>query len=176
MNLLSRRIFKSSLTSQSSIRELVQNVLVSELLAPSDAVWLVSPWITNVSILDNRSGSFDILNPQWGHREIRLLDIMLLVLTAGTRCRIVTRPLEVNERFLNQINEAAIQNGVGDSLTVIQREVLHTKGFLTSRGLLIGSMNFTYSGLELNDESVEFTVDRQSIASARLAFETYLQK
>ena len=176
MSYLSRRIFKSSLTSQSSIRELLQNVFVSELLSPSETVWLVSPWITNVAILDNRSGSFDILNPQWGHREVRLLDVLLQGLSTGTNFRIVTRPLEMNDRWLSQLDESATQSGLIDSLTVIRRDILHTKGFLTSTGLLVGSMNFTRSGVELNDESVEYSIDRQSIASARLAFETYLNK
>jgi phosphatidylserine/phosphatidylglycerophosphate/cardiolipin synthase-like enzyme len=52
---------------------------------------------------------------------------------------------------------------------------LHTKGVLTKRGLLIGSMNLTYNGLELNDEVVVFDTTLKSLAEARLNFESYIE-
>ena len=40
-----RRIFKSAVTSQNLIRELLQLMLLSDLLAPGgERAWLVSPW------------------------------------------------------------------------------------------------------------------------------------
>ena len=38
---------------------------------------------------------------------------------------------------------------------------------------MLGSMNLTYSGLELNDEIVEYDIDPASLANARLAFAGY---
>ena len=46
MTFTTRRIFKSAVTSQNLIRELLQMMLLGELLAPGgNRAWLVSPWM-----------------------------------------------------------------------------------------------------------------------------------
>ena len=62
-----RRIFKSVVTSRKVIQELITLMMVGELLDPGSTVWIVSPWISDVPLLDNRAGSFDAVNPEWGH-------------------------------------------------------------------------------------------------------------
>lgn len=170
-----RRIFKKSRTGPAVIRELFQLMFLSELLAPSEQIWVVSPWISDVPILDNRSGSFDVMNPEWHRREIRLIDLTLQVLTGGTRVNIVTRPDEHNLTFLDQLTERADEASLQCKLTLVQREHLHTKGILTDASLLLGSMNFTFRGFEVNDEVIEYDTSSQRIAEARQSFHTYLQ-
>ncbi len=55
-----RKIFRTKATGNSEVRELLETVLVSELIMPSPTIWLVSPWITDLEILDNRSAAFSI--------------------------------------------------------------------------------------------------------------------
>jgi hypothetical protein len=168
-----RRIFRSSVTSQNVIRELLQIMFLTELVDPGDDTWIVSPWISNVALLDNRAGAFDIVNPDWGRREIRLVDLALRLLISGCRLIIATRPDEHNLTFLQQLQDAAREMAVEQLLTVVKRDQLHTKGILTTRGLMLGSMNLTYNGVELNDEVVEYDTDNVSRANARLAFSDY---
>ena len=74
MSFETRRIFKSAVTSQNLIRELLQMMFLGELLAPGgQRAWLVSPWISNIVLFDNRAGGFGTINPEWGNREIRLI-------------------------------------------------------------------------------------------------------
>jgi phosphatidylserine/phosphatidylglycerophosphate/cardiolipin synthase-like enzyme len=167
-----RRIFKTATTGQDEIRELLQFMFTGELLAPSDEFWLVSPWISDVVIIDNRSGLFSSLNPSWGFREIRLSEILSQLLSIGVRAVIVTRPGE-SELFLSQLNHQLDSIGLLNALTVILRENLHIKGVLCDNCLLTGSMNFTYYGLELNDEQVTFETDSEAIAGARIEFRSY---
>lgn len=169
----SRRIFKTAVTSQNVVREVLQLMFVAEILGGGAELWLVSPWISDIALLDNRTGGFDALNPDWRRREIRLVDIAIQLLAAGERVTVVSRPDEHNRRFLYRLREASGEAGVAELLTVLEREHLHTKGILTGHGLLLGSMNITYSGLELNDEYVEYDTDPGSLAGARLAFEAY---
>jgi phosphatidylserine/phosphatidylglycerophosphate/cardiolipin synthase-like enzyme len=166
-----RRIFKSAVTSRKVIQELITLMMVGELVSPGDEVWMVSPWITDVPLLDNRAGSFDAVNPEWGHREIRLTDIAVQLMAGGTDVRIVTRPDDHNRVFLRRLTEAAEAAAVDNLLKVTIRQSLHTKGILTSRGFLSGSMNLTYSGLDLNDELITYETADQALAVARLAFE-----
>ena len=148
-------------------------MFLAELVAPGSETWLVSPWISDFVLLDNRSGRFNAISPQWKRREIRLLDFAMQLMTNGTHVIVVTRPDAHNETFLNRLGDRALEAGLGDLIQVIVRERLHTKGILAAGGLLMGSMNLTYSGLELNDESVYYDTSSEAIAKARVEFETY---
>lgn len=175
MSFVTRRIFKSAITSQNLIRELLQQMILSELLSPSgDRAWLVSPWISNVVLLDNRAAGFSALNPDWGEREIRLIEILVYLMARGTPLGIATSFDDHNDPLLAALQIAAQDAGVDDKLVIVRRQLLHTKGLLFSRGLLTGSMNLSFKGLELNDEHVIYDTTRQPIAQARIAFESYL--
>jgi len=175
MTFKTRRIFKSEITSQNVVRELLQFIFLGELISAKEGTWLVSPWISDVFLLDNRGGAYDAVNPEWGHREIRLRDLALQLMTTGSPFYVVTRPLEHNEIFVENIRWACEEAGVSDQLHIVLRETLHTKGVLTTTALLTGSMNLTYYGLELNDEVVEFDIDPASVSTARLNFQSYLE-
>jgi phosphatidylserine/phosphatidylglycerophosphate/cardiolipin synthase-like enzyme len=172
----SRRIFKSAVTSQNLIRELLQLMLLGELMAPGgERIWFVSPWISNVAILDNRAAGFSAVNPGWGAREIRLVEVAVELMARGCPLGVATSLDEHNAAFLNALVEGTEEEGLAEKLTIVRRENLHTKGILLRRGLLTGSMNITYRGLELNDEAVIYDTDAQSLAQARISFESYIE-
>src|SRR5262245_50970873 len=110
----SRRIFKSVVTSPKIIQELVTLMMVGELLDPGTVVWIVSPWISDVPLLDNRAGSFDAINPEWGQREIRLTDLSVQLMAGGNELKIVTRPAAHNREFLRRLQDAADAAAVCD--------------------------------------------------------------
>jgi len=175
MTFETRRIFKSAVTSQNLIRELLQLMLLGELLAPGgERAWLVSPWISEVVLFDNRAGGFCAVNPEWGSREIRLIEIAVELMARGTPLGIATSFDQHNAPFIAALRDAVDQVGLAEQLTIIQRQHLHTKGVLLKRGLLTGSMNLTYNGLELNDEMVVYDTSPKTIAEARLNFESYV--
>jgi hypothetical protein len=173
MNYVYRRIFKSQLTGSAVIRELLQSMFIGEMLRPGANAWIVSPWVSDVVLLDNRSGSFDALNPEWGRREVRLSDALLSLMTRGRRIIVVTRDVAHNAKFLNDFRELADQHLLMDQVEIVVRKALHTKGILLTEALLLGSMNLTFSGLEINDEWIEYSTDAEDVAKARLEFETY---
>lgn len=171
-----RRIFKSSMTGTAVIREMMQLMFLAELLQPSEDIWIVSPWVSDVVVLDNRAGSFDVVNPEWHRREIRLSDLSVQLLTGGSHLTVVTRPDEHNFTFLDMLSEKTHETSLEKQLTIIKRDTLHTKGVLTGVGLLLGSMNLTYSGFELNDEVIEYDTDPGRISTARRSFSEYLNE
>lgn len=173
--LLLRRIFKSQLTGISTLRELLQTMFIGELLSSGDIIWIVSPWISNISLIDNRSGNFDSLNPEWGRREIRLSEVLVALMARGTQVVVVTRPLDTNEPFVSALQDQAKQQCLETHLSVLERQTLHTKGILLSRSLLLGSMNLTFGGLEIHDEFIELCIDPEDIARTRLEFAAYLE-
>lgn len=175
MKVLYRRIFKSQHTGVVTLRELLQMMFVGEMLLAGEKIWIVSPWISNVVLIDNRSGNFDTLNPEWSRREIRLIDVLLALMARGSQVVIVTRNTETNTPFINKLSDMAEQFALESELTIKLQEQLHTKGILLSNSLLIGSMNLTYNGLEMNDEWIQFSIDPEDIAKSRLEFNIYLE-
>lgn len=176
MSFETRRIFKSAVTSQNLIRELLQMMFLGELLAPGgERAWIVSPWISNIALFDNRAGGFDTVNPEWGNREIRLIEVMTYMMTRGTNLGIATSLDEHNDPLIDALKMAALEGGLNDNLHVVRRQHLHVKGVLLKRGLLTGSMNLTYRGLELNDEMVVYDTSSKTLAEARINFESYVE-
>ena len=173
MSIHYRRIFKTQTTGVTTIQELLQTMFVAEVLHPGEDIWIVSPWISNVVLIDNKSGNFDALNPEWGRREIRLADRLVTLMGFGTRVHIITRNDSSNDSFRTKIADLSIENELEDLLTVLIHDQLHTKGILLSRGLLMGSMNLTYNGMTINDEWVEFSHDSSDLSRTRLEFARY---
>lgn len=173
MNILFRRIFKTQTTGVTTIQELLQSMFVAEVMQPSEEIWIVSPWISNVVLIDNRTGNFDALNPEWGRREIRLTEVLATLMARGTVVNIVTRSDASNDAFRTRIGELVHEHGLDGQLSVLIHNQLHTKGILLGGCLLMGSMNLTYNGMVINDEWVEFSIDPQELARTRLEFRHY---
>lgn len=165
-----RRIFRSSSTSNAEIRELLESLFAAELLSPSRCLWLVSPWLTDLELLDNRAGAWSALDPQWGPRQIRLAELLGRVLEMGVHVVIATRPDAHNEQFLRKLHDLVKSSGVESLFTVHRKATLHHKGFLGDDSYLSGSMNLTFNGVEILDEGVTFETDREATESARIAF------
>lgn len=175
MTYLYRRIFKSQTTGAVTVQELLQTMFVAEMLRAGGDVWIVSPWISNVVLIDNRSGNFDALNPEWGRREIRLADVLTALMTRGTTVSIVTRSDESNRGFVTRLRDLIEQQSLQDRAEITIHDQLHTKGILLSNSLLMGSMNLTYNGMVINDEWVEFSLGPEDLARTRLEFRRYVE-
>lgn len=169
-----RKIFKSAVTSQHAVREVLSIVFAQELLVPSREVFIVAPWISNIVVFDSRLGQYATLNPEWAKREIRLVEVLVAVAANGTALHIHTRPDEHNKTFKGRIIDAMADAGLQDQLRWSDKNAqLHTKGVLTDRVLIDGSMNLTESGVSINDESVTVSFEPEQIAGARMHFEIY---
>ncbi|HMQ92228.1 MAG TPA: phospholipase D-like domain-containing protein DpdK [Amaricoccus sp.] len=180
MTFETRRIFKSAVTSQNLIRELLQLMLLGGLLAPGgERAWLVSPWISNIVLFDNRAGGFGAVNPEWGSREIRLIEVAKDLMARGTPLGIATSFDKHNDPLIAALRDAVDEEGLAEQLTIVRRQHLHTKGVLLQRGLLTGSMNLTHNGLELNDEMVVYDTSPKTLAdpsSTLKAFEQHIAR
>lgn len=171
-----RKIFKSAVTSQHAVREVLTMVFAQEMLAPSKEVFIVAPWISNIVIFDSHLGQYATLNPEWAKREIRLVEVLVAIAANGTALHIHTRPDDHNKTFKRRMQEALEDAGLYDQLRWSDcNALLHTKGVCTDRVLVDGSMNLTESGVALNDEAVTVSFEPEQIAAARLHFQLYEQ-
>ena len=170
---VNRLIYKRRASRE--IPDVLQAAFAAELLAPSPCVWIVSAWIWNVPILDNRGGGFRHLEPSWPAGDVRLVDVLTALLGEGTTVHVAARPRD-NRIFLQTLQDRAGYEGeptAGCPLFIheVGEEKLHQKGILSSRFYLRGSMNLTHNGIEVFDEHVEFTTAPDALALAAVAFE-----
>jgi hypothetical protein len=159
-----RVIRKSKLAGVQDARVLVETVLMAELLAPSDTIWLISPWISDVAIFDNGGGGFGSVFPEAGERQIRLSEVLISLATAGVSLVIAVRPDDLNAPFLNAIKELEERS---DHALVQTSAELHEKTLAGADFVLSGSMNFTTAGLDHNEEQVRLDLEPEVVAATR---------
>ncbi len=167
-----RTIYKYS--GSREVRELLQSVFAMELLCPGNALWIVSPWISDVPILDNRAGAFNAMEPSWPNTMISLVDVLTTVAGLGTTVVIHTR----SGASAGMVDKLRRRSDIEHlPLTVFERDAtLHTKGILGAGYLLSGSMNITYNGIEILDEMLHYSTAPEDIQEARLEFERLSQE
>lgn len=169
-----REIFKNATVAQSAARDVLAFVFAQELLAPSKDIFIVAPWISNIVVLDNRLGQFDSINPEWGKRDLRLVEIIVAIASAGAKVHIHTRPDAHNKQFRRRIEDAMVDAGVSEMLHWADTNpYLHTKGLLTDRVAIRGSMNLTENGVAFNDEAITVSYDLADVAETRVHFDLY---
>jgi len=142
--------------------DLLQSIFIGELLAPSEELWLVSPWISDIPIINNEAGQFRSLVPEWDLAPIRLSQILQHLAKHSTKIHIAMRDEKHNEPFLKYTE----MNGVEMYLAPL----LHEKGLLGDDYFLSGSFNLTFNGITLNDEIAHLYTDKAIIAANRISF------
>lgn len=166
-----RNTFTTQSTSRTEIREILEGIFIAELLVPSDSIWLVSPWISDIDILDNRAGQFSSLVPTWGLRRIRLSEVFSQIIKQAN-VYIVARSDSHNDPFLQKMRDLGRASDSPGNLKVVIRDTLHLKGLLGKDYYLKGSMNLTYNGVEVNHEGVSLDPSPATISEARIHFQT----
>lgn len=167
---MSQRIIRrSSSQSRVAVGDLLEAVFVGELLAPGRRLLVASPWLTDFPVIDNRGGQFSHLDPSWGATRIRISGVLRALLQRGVQVAVATRPGIAEEAFLDRLRSGAEADGASSRLTLRaaddpSRSWAHEKALIADTWALHGSMNFTFSGVELNGELVTFTDDQAIVA------------
>jgi hypothetical protein len=166
---MARLIRKTSRQNRTETSELLQSVFALELIAPSDKFWLISPWISDIPIIDNRGGTFSI-DPKWGPTRISLSKVLVAMAARGTEVIIVTTTDRSNDSFLGSIKAEGLRQGVMSriQIEIDDDENLHEKAITSSDYLIDGSMNFTFTGLFIRRERIKFDIDQQMVAETRV--------
>lgn len=166
MREINRQFFLHGPFGDTQLRESLGSLLASLIMIP-DEIWLVSPWVSDFKILDNRSGDWDHVHHSWGARYVYFSEMLTASVEAGSKLTLVTNSDLMNETFYKKLTSKLDPARVRWA----QAERLHTKGLLCSSFFVSGSMNFTYSGTNRNDERVQLTTSSNTIVEARLEFQ-----
>ena len=165
-----RDILQHSRYARNEARELLQSIFVAELLRPSREFWLVSPWLNDIAVVDDTVGAFSALRGDTGRTEMTLTSALVYMAEAGTMVHVATRPGQSVD-FLRALEQHLAHSTARDCVQLKEVPNLHTKGLVGDDYRLIGSMNFTFNGIELNDEALRFDRDPSAVVQIRLEFE-----
>lgn len=149
--------------------DFLQSIFVVELLMPSTRLWISSPWISDVELIDNSGRQFSFLSPIWPADRIRLSTFARTLLDRGGRLAIVTNESRHNDEFIERLDE--LQGEFGSGLSLARVATLHEKGIVGDRFALDGSMNLTYNGVYVNEEYLIYRTDPAAVAERRLTLE-----
>ena len=144
-------------------RDMLQSLFVAELLVPSRPLWILSPWISDLELIDNRGGRFSGIEPNWPNAGIRLMSILKAIASRGGQVTIVTNDTPHNDEFERRLQRLAIP-----SLRFVRDALIHTKGIVGEQFMIAGSMNLTYGGVYRNDEHVLYDTEPSRIHEWRV--------
>lgn len=149
--------------------EFLQSLFVAELIRPSSRIWISSPWINDIDLIDNTARQFGALVPSWPASWIRLSDVLGALLDRGAEVVIIANYDTHNVEFLSRI-ELLREVHLG-RVHVIQTVNVHEKGILSDNFTLDGSMNFTYRGVNINQEYLGYRCDSRTVHERRIVLE-----
>ena len=158
-----RQIYKQAASQE--VKDLLQTIFVAELLSPSSRLWIISPWISDIPVIDNRDNSFIHLEPAWTQTEIRISEVLNRLSLLGSSVVIACRPDDHNRELLERLRSGRVE---GDQIRICVAEELHAKGILGDGYYLSGSMNITYNGISVNEESLLYSTDEEQVAEKRI--------
>jgi hypothetical protein len=161
-----RTIYKAA--GSTEVRELLQSILTLELLRPSRTLWLVSPWLSDIPVLDNAAGGYSCIEPSWPLSSVPLSSVLIALALRGAMVRVQTRA-DVSEAVVQKLRRRASLERASLEIQDVG-STLHSKGIAGDGYLLSGSMNLTYNGVEVLDELVHFDTDRALVDQAHVAF------
>jgi hypothetical protein len=148
------------------IRDLIQSVLVAEALAPSDPLWLLSGWISDIPVIDNRARQFAAVDTDWPSSMIKLSQVLRTLLERGGSIALILREVDHNRAFVEKLRPLALVHR--DRIKLASLPDAHAKGIVGRDFEISGSMNFTHRGIEVNDEHIIYRTSKADVEGRRL--------
>ena len=165
---MTRTIQKSSSTAATEVADLLESIFTRLALFPDRCVWIVSPWISDISVVDQRFGVVPNLEG-YGRRRLNLFEVLGALATGGTTVVVALRDDRINQRTLRRLKALAGDHRLEGRLLVhLTDNKHHDKTMVGDNFVITGSMNFTVSGTAFNDERVGYSTDPGTVAEAQL--------
>lgn len=149
-----------------AISEVLSAVLVSELISPSPELWLVTGWVSDIPVVANSTGEFSDIGEDLDASALKLSDVLAYLTHQGVAVKVAVRDDRHNDAFLDTLRRRCAKG----RLSLFRSPDLHEKVLCGEDWLLKGSMNFTWNGLNVHEESIELVVDQRDAAKSRLEF------
>ena len=149
--------------------EFLQSLFVTELLLPSHRLWLCSAWLSDIEVVDNRARQFASVVSSWPADQIRLSQVLESMLERNGSIVVIANEDPHNDAFVRKLKP--VEEKYGGRCCVIRDRNLHEKGIHGDHFTLDGSMNFTFSGVTINEEHLLYRTSPAAISERLLELE-----
>ncbi|WP_280502773.1 phospholipase D-like domain-containing protein DpdK [Nocardia farcinica] len=166
MSIRMQRTIRTRPRNGLAITDVLAGVLLSELCSPSPELWLVSGWVSDTLVLDNSAHRFDAVLGDKAPTELLLSDVLVQLARLGSKVHVAVREVEHNVGFIRRLRNHEVP------IRVYSSPDLHEKVLVGDDWVMKGSMNFTWNGLQRNEESIDLLVSRAAAARERLELQT----
>lgn len=152
------------------IAEALEALAAAELVQPGRRFMVISPWISDFPIIDNRGGKMSALDGTWSTSRINFSSFLRALLRRGVGVSVACGDGRTELDFVERIRQGARQDGREDQLIVRvsqfdpRRILEHEKALIADGWAVHGSMNLTYRGVEVNGELVTISADPTHVA------------
>ncbi|MCY1045626.1 hypothetical protein OV208_30200 [Corallococcus sp. bb12-1] len=168
---MSQRIMHETRHSlRNAAREVLEFVFASELLDPSDCLWMVFPRLGNVPLLDNTTGAFASLCADFPRTIIPLASLLRELASRGTHLVLVTSPGGGAKQLASALG-GHLGPLAGQRIRAIEQEPMPTRGLVGARFSLRGGLNLLDDGALWPDQPVTFSVELGHVRDLRMDFE-----
>lgn len=172
---MTRVIRKSRARSSREAANLLGSIFAVELIRPSRCLWLVSPWISDIPIIDNTTNGFEAVRT-FGPRPVRLSEVLVTLAGLGSTVVVGTTSDATNNAFRQRTRRLFEDRGLATrlSIDIDSSGELHEKAITGDDFVVSGSMNITNNGVFVREEFVEFRSDEEFVARSRMdAYERF---
>ncbi len=161
---MSDRVIKSrARNGAAQLADCLATLLALELARPGGRLYLISPRLGDMLLLDSRFGQFRALMPEMSRTELRLGETLNILAARGADVRVLYRAgSPQSEAFLSHLAPGVKTRAVAQ---------LDERGLIGERFYLRGSLEFTLEGVAIGAESAELTTEPAAVARALLETE-----
>lgn len=165
-----RLIHRTAAAPNQAIAECLEAMLVAELINPGSRLLVVSPWMSDFPALDNRVNQWSAIEPSWAASFIPFSRVLRALATRRVHVRIGCGPGERESDFVARLERGLQSDGTQDNVAISRlphehRLFSHEKALVGDSWAIYGSMNLTYSGVQMNGELITVTTSSQTVAS-----------
>jgi hypothetical protein len=161
-----RRVMTAGGGPTTEVQQLLHMFFASELVQASTPLWIVSAWLSDVTVLDNRGGEMLSVAPGLPTRRLGIVEVIHELVVRGGDVRVVVREDPHNRTVVARLRDLGERTTAG-RLTIDSRTELHDKLMVSDRLLLEGSMNLTHRGATRNEEGVRVVGEPDDVATQR---------
>lgn len=162
-----RRTIRTTPRKSLRLDDGLATMFAGELLDPGPHLWIVSPWVSDVPVLDNSDHDFDVLLGDGYLGPVAFTAVLGRIAEFGSKLHLAVKPDDHNRDFVDRLSRRVL----AAQLDVHYSADVHEKTLCGSNWVVSGSMNFTWRGFEVNEESIVCAVDPELAAQSRLDFE-----
>ena len=163
-----RHIRKGMGRARYDVGHALESLFVAETISASPEIWIVSPWISDVVLIDNRGGRYEHLRLA-GERTLKISDVLVFMASRfETRITVVVSDHEWASEFRMVLPRVFKEKNLEHLLNFIikPQQELHEKSITTSDWQVSGSMNFTKQGIDVKDEVVAIDTSQRNASEA----------